>query len=113
MAPKGAKPKAQTKKELDDKRIANEIAAESAKAKRTNQAAFGTAMASLTNPTEHQQHTLDLYKSLPFRSDLKGQIIAQWKQDTVENCIRSFELLYYVVFVCCHNSSHRTRAAAG
>jgi hypothetical protein len=90
MAPKGAKPKAQTKKELDDKRIANEIAAESAKAKRTNQAAFGTAMASLTNPTEQQQQTLDLYKSLPFRSELKGQIIAKWKQDTVSKFVSSF-----------------------
>ena len=109
MPPKGAKPKAQAKKDVDEKRIA----AERAKEKRASQAAFGTAMASLTSPTEQQQQTLDLYRSLPHRSDLKAQIIAQWKQDTVDNCIRSFELLYYVVFVCCHNSSHRTRAAAG
>ncbi len=82
MTPKGTKPKAPTKKELEEKRKDEDKAFDDSKAKRTNQAAFGAAMASLTNPTEHQQHTLDLYKSLPFRSDLKGQIISQWKQDT-------------------------------
>ena len=86
MAPKGAKPKAQTKTKKD------ETAAESAKAKRTNQAAFGASMALLANPTEQQQQTLDLYKSLPFRSELKGQIIAKWKQDTVSKFVSSFEV---------------------
>ena len=56
-------------------------------------------MSLLPKPTEQQQHTMELYKSLPHRSDLKAQIIARWKQDTVENCIRSIGLLYYVVFV--------------
>ena len=113
MAPKGSKSKTPIKKELDEKRKEEDKAFEDAKAKRTDQANFSTSMGSLSKPTEHQQHTIELYKSLPHRSDLKAQIIAQWKQDTVENCIRSFELLYYVVFVCCNNSSHRTSAAAG
>ena len=86
MPPKGAKPKAQAKKDVDDQRIA----AERAKEKRASQAAFGTAMASLTSPTEQQQQTLDLYKSLPFRCELKGQIIAKWKQDTVSKFVSSF-----------------------
>ena len=98
MSPKATKPKAPTKKKLEDKRKEEDKAFEDAKAKRTDQANFSTSMGSLSKPTEHQQHTIELYKSLPHRSDLKAQIIAQWKQDTVENCIRSFELLYYVVF---------------
>ena len=78
MPPKGTKPKPETKNGKGGyrNRIANEIAADEAKAKRTNQA-------SLTNPTEQQQQTLELYKSLPIRSEVKGRIIAQWKQDTV------------------------------
>jgi hypothetical protein len=90
MPPKATKPKAPTKKELEDKRKEEDKAFEDAKAKRTNQAAFGTSMASLTNPTEQQQQTLDLYKSLPFRSELKGQIVAKWKQDTVSKFVSSF-----------------------
>ena len=113
MSPKGSKVKTPTKKELEEKKKEEDKAFEDAKAKKIDQINFGASMTQIVKPTEHQQQTLDLYRSLPHRSDLKAQIIAQWKQDTVDNCIRSFELLYYVVFVCCHNSSHRTRAAAG